>query len=77
MYIQTTTSTSSGLIVNSVLEAMATTLTKLKVIGVKLQVIEVKNLEFYIDFKKYSIKQSKQFQKFKYSTRYVFGKKNK
>ena len=40
-------------IVNRCLEAMATILTKWDVLGVKLQVIEVKKLEFYIYFKKY------------------------
>ena len=40
---------------------MATTSTKTDVLDVKLQVIEVKNLEFYIDFKKYSIEQSNNF----------------
>ena len=39
--------------VNRCLEAVATILTKLDVFGAKLQVIEVKKLEFYIYFKKY------------------------
>ena len=38
------------------LEAMASNLNKLEVLGVKLQVIEVKELEFDIYFKKYSLK---------------------
>ena len=41
--------------VNSSLEAVAIALTKLDVLGVKVQVIEVKKLEFYIDFNKYSL----------------------
>ena len=48
-------------IVNRCLEAMATILTKLEVLGVNLQVIEVKELEFDIDFKKYSYKKSNNF----------------
>ena len=44
----------SVLTVNSDLEAVAIALTKLDVVGVKLQVIEVKKLEFDIYFKKYS-----------------------
>ena len=40
----------NSLIVNSSLEAVATTLTKLEVLGVNLQVIQVKELEFDIYF---------------------------
>ena len=40
----------SGLIVNSSLEAVASTLPKLEVLGVDLQVIEVKEFEFDIFF---------------------------
>ena len=46
----------NSLIVYSSLEAVATALTKLNVLGVKLQVIEVKKLEFDIHFTKYSWK---------------------
>ena len=41
----------SGLVVNSNLEAVAIALTKLDVLGVKLQVIEVKKLKFQLYFK--------------------------
>ena len=43
----------TGLIVNSSLEAVASTLPKLEVLGVNLQVIEVKELKFYIYLNKY------------------------
>ena len=49
-------------IVNRCLEVMAIILPKLDMVGVKLQVIEVKKLEFYIDFKKYSMEQSNNFE---------------
>ena len=39
------------LVVNSNSEAVAIALTKLDVVGVKLHVIEVKNLEFQLYFK--------------------------
>ena len=45
--------TKSGLVVNKSLEAVASTLSKLEVLGVNLQVIEVKKLKFYIYCKKY------------------------
>ena len=48
--------------VNRCLEAMATTLTELDVLGIKLYVIEVKKLEFHIHFKKYSLKMSNSFE---------------
>ena len=51
------TSTRSGLTVNSNLEAMAIVLTKLDMLGVKVQVIEVKKLEFYIKLKKHLTKE--------------------
>ena len=49
--------------VNSCLEAVAIALTKLDVLGVKLQVIEVEKLEFYILSKIYLWKEPKTFYK--------------
>ena len=59
----------SGLIVNSCLEAVAIASTKLDVIGVNLQVIEVKKLEFHILLKIYVVKQPKTFCRKVRSTR--------
>ena len=47
--------------VNSSLEATATILTELDVLGVKLQVFEVKKPEFFIYFKKYVLQRQKSF----------------
>ena len=52
----------SDLLVNSSLEAMASTLPKLVVLGVNLEVIEAKELEFDIYFNKYSLKGSNHFE---------------
>ena len=56
----------SVLTVNSNLEAVAIALTKLDVVGVKLQVIEVTKLEFCIHFKK-NLMKSKSFFEQKHS----------
>ena len=40
---------------------LTSTLTKLDVLGVQVQVIEVKKLEFHIHFKKYGLEISKYF----------------
>ena len=48
-------------IVNRCLKVMATILPKFIVLGVKLQVFRVKKLEFYINFNKYLLEQSKIF----------------
>ena len=53
----------SGLVVNSDLEAVAIALTKLDVLGVKLQVNEVKKVNFHVYFKKYFLKYLKAFCK--------------
>ena len=47
----------SGLVVNSNMEAVAIVWTKLDMLGVKLYVIEVKKLEFYIKLKKHLTKE--------------------
>ena len=52
----------SVLTVNSDSEAVAIALTKLDVVGVKLQVIEVTKLEFCIHFKKNLMKSQSSFE---------------
>ena len=53
MHKRTTSWHESEAAVNPCLEAMATESTKLDLLDVKLQVIEVGKLNFYVQFKKY------------------------